>query len=157
MDKYWIHTKTKRNRKKEIIGGYPCYVGDGGITFGYGHCIKKDWRNLGNNATILSKYFSKNIDHIKYDDGLGVPHQPGEDANKEKIPTDFNRLEAVVNQILKEKLSALRQQEKNTASPSEKLHKTEEIPSMDGFLDDSEDGLAAITNSIAAFRSAEIK
>lgn len=83
---------------------------------------------------------------------LSYEHGMGEDANKEKIPTDFNRLEAVVNQILKEKLSALRQQENNTASPSERLHKTEEIPSMDRFLNDSEDGLAAITNSIAAFR-----
>lgn len=61
---------------KEIIGGYPHYVGDGGITFGFGHCIKEPWRREGNNEAILKKYISEDIDHIQYDDGLGDKVSP---------------------------------------------------------------------------------
>lgn len=39
---------------------------------------------------------------------LSYENEMDEDAAKGQIPTDFNRLEAVVNQILKEKLSSLR-------------------------------------------------
>lgn len=72
----------------------------------------------------------------------------------EQKPTDYGTLETIVNQILGEKLGTLHRPEKPVI-PSAKVEtcKTEEITSDDGLLETSKDGLAAITNSIAAFRS----
>ncbi len=61
---------------REIVGGYPHYVGDKGITFGYGHCIKWDGRYENNNEEILKRYISSDIEQIVYDDGIGPDKFP---------------------------------------------------------------------------------
>ena len=83
---------------REIVGVYPHYVGDEGITFGYGHCIKREGRYENNNEEILKRYISSDIEQIKYDDGIGKEKYPRLAGS---IPVLFTDADVILDDDLK--------------------------------------------------------
>ncbi len=92
------------NKQGDLIGIYPHYVGDGGITLGYGHYIREAYLHDQSYETLLRKYVPNKNTPMNGKGGMVVPgskYMKLEDALS-LFEEDIKKHEDALNYYLKE-------------------------------------------------------
>lgn len=73
----------------KVVAVYPYYVGDGGITFGYGHYMNySEVLQDRDEKDLFTKYVSGIVDPNIFDDGLGIGVKPRKVPNSNPVPLE---------------------------------------------------------------------